>query len=48
MGMILDDRIGHIVAPGLGLGHDIHGSLGEMRAMPLLVHSVKGFISSIL
>lgn len=24
MGMILDDRIGHIVAPGLGLGHDWH------------------------
>lgn len=22
MGMILDDRIGHIVAPGLELGHD--------------------------
>lgn len=22
MGMILDDRIGHIVALGLGLGHD--------------------------
>lgn len=24
MGMILDDRISHIVAPGLGLGHDWH------------------------
>lgn len=24
MGMMLDDRIGHIVAPGLGLGHDWH------------------------
>lgn len=24
MGMILDDRIGYIVAPGLGLGHDWH------------------------
>lgn len=24
MGMILDDRIGHIVAPGLGLSHNWH------------------------